>query len=101
MTCEHLIELEKALQQAGIRETFRGKPWQDHCREWVYFDCVLAARRIRRKFGLPDCVQEHAHVGKFDSDEAGFYCSMHHDAILGHHPSHASGPRWPRWFEWL
>lgn len=40
--CEHLIGLDKELKSLGIRETYRGQPWSENCREWAYYDCVLA-----------------------------------------------------------
>ena len=57
MTCEHLIELEKALLNAGARETSRGRAWSKNSREWVYFDCVLSNESIRQQFKLADCVR--------------------------------------------
>ena len=86
MTCEHLIALEEALLNARIAETFRGAPWSENCREWVYFDCYLPAAKLREKFKLDSCVTDHEHFGTHDGQEAGFVCSVHHDAVLGHHP---------------
>src|SRR5690606_33215024 len=86
MTCEHLEKLEQAIKAAGIEETFRGAPWSDNCREWVYFDCILPLEAIRRTYGLAECVKDHAHRGTHDGQEAGFVCEVHKDAIMGHHP---------------
>lgn len=86
MTCEHLIELERALLAAGIAETCRGAVWSRHCREWVYFDCVLALAPLREAFQLAECVQEHQLLGTHDGQECGFVCTQHQDAIMGHHP---------------
>jgi len=86
MTCEHLIELECAIQAAGIEETFRGAAWSQNCREWVYFNCVLPTTAIRDAFRLAACVKDHAHFGTHDGQEAGFVCEVHQDAVMGHHP---------------
>lgn len=86
MTCEHLMELEQAIIQAGIKETFRGRAWSHNCREWVYFDCFLPLERIRQTFNLAPCVQEHQLLDTYDGQEAGFVCLEHHDGIMGYHP---------------
>jgi len=86
MTCEHLIELERALIEAGIRETSRGQAWSRNCREWVYFDCFLPRPLIRQKFNLADCVKDHDHRGTHDGNESGLVCDIHNDGIMGHHP---------------
>ncbi len=93
MICEHLRELEAALVNAGFKEVFRGKAWSDHCREWVYFDCLLSLPALRAKFRLPPCVTDHIHRGTHDGQEAGFVCSEHDDAIMGVHPDGAAGRR--------
>jgi hypothetical protein len=83
MTCEHLIDLERALLAAGIKETSRGQAWSQNCREWVYFDCYLDTAAIRRRYKLPDLVEEHSHRGTHDGQEHGLVCSHCHDAIVG------------------
>ena len=85
MTCEHLRPLETELIAAGIRETFRGKPWSANCREWVYFDCFLDRRSIRKRLAFHDCVADHEHCGTHDGQEAGFVCTLCQDAIMGVH----------------
>jgi hypothetical protein len=90
MTCEHLIELDRALAEAGFKETFRGAAWSANCREWVYYDCVLDRDAIRRRYELAACVQDHEHRGTHDGQEAGFVCTVHHDGVMGLHPSAAS-----------
>ena len=94
MTCEHLIELEKAVATAGFRETFRGRAWSENSREWVYFDCILSNSAIRKKFRLAECVKDHAHLGTHDGQESGFVCEIHKDAVMGHHPDVDSGKPW-------
>lgn len=86
MVCEHLIEVEQAVRNAGFRETFRGRAWSQNCREWVYFDCFLPLETIRQTFNLASCVQNHEHLGTHDGQESGFICTSHHDGIMGHHP---------------
>lgn len=96
MVCEHLRALEEALLSAGIRETSRGQAWSAHCREWVYFDCVLDLAECRRLFDLADCVEEHRHLGTHDGCEAGLYCTLHEDGVMGRHPeAHPGGRSFP------
>lgn len=83
MTCQHLNELEAAIQARGIRETFRGKAWSDNCREWVYFDCYIDLAAVRRRFNVPSCVREHTHLGTHNGAERGFVCGECHDGIMG------------------
>jgi hypothetical protein len=83
MTCDHLRPLEQAILARGIRETFRGKPWSQNCREWVYFDCFIDTDAVRRSLALPACVGDHVHRGTHDGQERGLVCSICHDAIMG------------------
>jgi hypothetical protein len=85
MICHHLRDLERALQAAGIRETYRGTPWSRNCREWVYFDCRLDMAAIRHAFGLAECVSEHVNDDPKSGREAGLVCQSCHDAIIGVH----------------
>ena len=87
MTCEHLRHLEAEILAAGLHETFRGPAWSQNCREWVYFDCYLDRESIRKRLPLADCVHDHEHRGTHDGAEAGFVCTLCHDAIIGLHPS--------------
>jgi hypothetical protein len=86
MICEHLQELEQAMIADGAREVYRGRPWGQNCREWVYFDGVLDLAGLRKRFALADCVVDHVHRGTHDGCEAGFECTVHHDGIMGVHP---------------
>ncbi len=90
MTCEHLVALEKAILQAGFKETYRGAPWSANCREWVYFDCELPQAIIRAAFDFADCVKDHAHKGTHDGQESGFICEEHHDGLMGYYPGTVS-----------
>ena len=85
MVCEHLAELERALLEAGIAETFRGQAWTSNCREWVYFACYLDLAALRERFTFADCLQDHEHLGTHDGQEAGFVCTQCRDAVMGVH----------------
>ncbi len=52
MVCKHLKELEVAIKDVGIGETFRGKAWTNNCREWVYFDCYLDIESLKDRLIL-------------------------------------------------
>ena len=95
MTCVHLIAVETALIDAGVRETFRGQAWSENVREWVYFDITLDLARLRRTFDLPDFIEEHRHKGTHDGQEAGVVCTHCQDGVMGHHPSYRSHPTFP------
>ncbi|MBA4020454.1 MAG: hypothetical protein C0483_25110 [Pirellula sp.] len=87
MLCEHLVELERALLAAGIRETYRGQPWSSNCREWVYFACYLDLPALRQRFAFDECVRDHEHRGTHDGQEAGLVCFACCDAVMGVHAS--------------
>ena len=81
--CEHLAAVERALQAAGMPETYRGRPWSANCREWVYFDAELDLAELRHRHALPDFVVDHAHAGTVDGAERGFVCRRCDDAVMG------------------
>jgi hypothetical protein len=83
MVCEHLRPVEIALQTANIPETYRGQPWTENCREWVYFDCRLDLEALRQRFALPAFVKDHVHRGTHDGSERGLYCEACHDGVMG------------------
>ncbi len=83
--CEHLRPLEDELQRLGVKETYRGQPWSDNCREWVYFDCYLEIDTLRERLNLPDYVIHHCNDDQRSGTEEGFYCTQCHDAIVGLH----------------
>jgi len=89
--CEHLIKLENALKQRGMKETYRGKAWSNNCREWVYFDCQLDLTSLRKKFKLPSFVLDHVNDDNKSGMELGFYCDTCKDGIMGLHPHFAKG----------
>lgn len=83
MVCSHLRDLEKALVQRGIKETYRGQAWGKNCREWVYFDCYLDLESIKKRFVFPGFVVEHRHRGTHDGSESGLVCQKCNDAVMG------------------
>lgn len=85
MVCEHLVQLERELLEAGIKVTYRGQAWSKNCREFVYFDCILDRNKIRERLCFPDCVKDHEHVGTHSGSESGFYCAQCKDGIMGYH----------------
>ncbi len=89
--CEHLSSLDAELKQRGIRETFRGQPWSENCREWVYYDCLLDTNAIRKRLKLPECVSVHVNDDPRSGLEAGFVCDLCHDAVMGAHHDVAAG----------
>jgi hypothetical protein len=91
MVCEHLSALEQEILGRGLKETFRGQAWSNHCREWVYFDCYFDRSALRERFQFAECVSDHEHRGTFDGQEAGFVCHQCWDAIMGLHPEGAAG----------
>jgi hypothetical protein len=83
MVCPHLRQLEQALQTAGIRETSRGTPWSQNCREWVYFDTRLDVDALQRRFAFLPCVVVHENTDERSGLEKGFVCEECHDAVMG------------------
>jgi hypothetical protein len=86
MVCINLKLLEDALLERGYKVIFRGQAWAQNCREWVYFDCQLALADIRSVFSFESCIKDHRHRGTHDGSEQGFFCTVHLDGIMGHHP---------------
>ncbi len=95
MTCEHLIEVEQALIDAGMAITSRGQAWSK-VREWVYFDCVIDLAACRKLFELASCVEDHEHIGTHDGCELGLSCELCKDGVMGRHPElHSSDHHFP------
>ena len=85
--CPHLAPLEKELIQSKVKELFRGKAWSDNCREWVYFDCIFSLDEVSSRFHFDeDIIKRHIHQARHEGSEAGFYCTLCQDAIMGYHP---------------
>ncbi len=85
--CEHLIELERALIQKGIKETYRGQAWSENCNEWIYFDCILDFEKIKKRFNLPNFINFHSNDDVRSGLEQGLVCDKCKDAIIGIHSS--------------
>lgn len=83
MLCVHLADLEKAIMESGVKETYRGASWSENCREWVYFDVTLDTDALRQRFKLPDYVQLHENKDQRSGLERGFVCTLCHDAVMG------------------
>lgn len=83
MVCHHLRVLELALHAAQIRETSRGTPWSQNCREWVYFAVRLDVEALQRRFTFPSCVVVHENTDERSGLEMGFVCEECHDAVMG------------------
>jgi len=83
MVCGHLGALERALIESGAKETYRGRPWSQNCREWVYFDVVLDLAVLRERLALAPCVEDSENLDPKSGQERGLYCARCHDAIMG------------------
>jgi hypothetical protein len=88
--CEHLKPAEKYVRDQGGRVVSAGRPWSANCHVWVYFDTMLDSDRLIKGLGLDPCVQVHDHRGTHDGSERGIVCTIHHDGLMGPHPSDAS-----------
>ena len=83
MLCEHLKDIESDIIESGIAETYRGSPWTENCREWVYFDVVLDVKKIIEKYQSAPCVVIHENLDPKSGQERGVFCELCHDAIMG------------------
>lgn len=89
--CDHLLKLDLELKNRGIKETSRGQPWTLNCREWVYYDCVLNLEKLKTRFAFPDFITIHVNNDERSGLEAGFYCELCQDAVIGHHEKFSAG----------
>ncbi len=89
--CEHLTPLDIELKARKIMETYRGQAWSRNCREWAYYDCVLELDKLKARYNFPDFITIHVNDDNKSGMEAGFYCSLCHDAIMGSHPDMGNG----------
>lgn len=83
MICSHLKALETELLTSGLRETYRGTPWSQNCREWVYFDVVLDTASLAARMQFDPCVQISENLDPKSGTERGFYCTQCKDAVMG------------------
>jgi hypothetical protein len=85
--CEHLTPVLHHLIAEGRKIVSCGRPWSDNCHVWIYFESVLECEGLVAKFGATDAVQIHDHRGTHDGAERGLVCRVHHDGLMGMHPS--------------
>lgn len=90
MLCKYLQSLHDGLQEAGIKETFRGEVWPN-TNEWVYFDAVLDIKSLREQHQIPSFVRHQDYEGTHDGHESGFYCGKCKMGVMGVHPDHSKG----------
>jgi hypothetical protein len=83
MVCAHLAAVEAEVVASGAKETYRGQPWSDNCREWVYFDVVLDVDALRRRLKLAPCVEVHENTDPRSGTERGLVCTRHQDGVIG------------------
>src|SRR4051812_11061384 len=88
--CEHLQPLADYLKERSVPVTWRGQPWTQNCREWVYYDCVLEPQSLKTKLGLESFIQVHDYVDIKAGSELGLFCDECKDAIIGIHPTSPS-----------
>ncbi|HTM52345.1 MAG TPA: hypothetical protein VL285_26800 [Bryobacteraceae bacterium] len=85
--CRHLTAAEQYIRSAGGKLVSCGRPWSAHCHLWAYFDAQLDCEGLIEGLGLDPCVRIHDHRGTHDGSERGLVCTIHHDALLGPHPT--------------
>lgn len=69
--CEHLQKAEDYLLSQGFIITWRGQPWSDNCREWVYFDSILATEELKTKLPPDACIETHEYYDMKAGPEPG------------------------------
>lgn len=87
--CIHLDQLENHLKEKRVKETNRGKVWGDEFGEWAYFACRMDLEKARKKFYIPDFVENHSNDDARSGLEMGFYCPQCKYAIMTAHPKQA------------
>jgi hypothetical protein len=86
--CAHLRPAEAALREAGFGETYRGQPWTDRCRNWVYYDRIVPVDDLlARQLYDPNIVTVHRNLDQRSGTEMGLYCTLHHDGLMGPLPT--------------
>jgi hypothetical protein len=90
--CEHLSQAERYILSQGAKVVSCCRPWSENCHIWVYFDAMLDCERLIQGLGLDACIVIHDHRGTHEGSERGLVCSVHHDGLMGPHPSDA-GPQ--------
>jgi hypothetical protein len=85
--CRHLAGAEQYIRGAGGKLVACCRPWSAHCHLWAYFDAQLDCESLIEGLGLDPCVRIHDHRGTHDGSERGLICTVHHDGLLGPHPT--------------
>lgn len=93
--CIHLKPAEEYIKSKGIPEFWRGQPWTNNCREWVYFDCLFSPLDLKNKLGLDDCVTIHDYYDIKAGSERGLFCEICKDGVMGIHPDSGNTPGKP------
>ena len=88
--CEHLASAERYILGQGAKVVSCCQPWSENCHIWVYFDALLDCERLVQGLKLDACVVIHDHRGTHEGSERGLVCNIHHDALMGPHPSDAA-----------
>ena len=87
LQCTHLQPVQQYLSSLHIKITYRGQPWGNNCRDWIYYDCIVSAKRLIERLKLDTCVEVHDYQDIKVGSEMGLYCRQCQDAILGPHPN--------------
>lgn len=87
LVCKHLSTLESELKSSNILETFNGQAWSLNCRQWIYYDCYIDIINLRKRIKLEECVVDYEYLDFKVGSEAGLYCTVCKDAIIGIHKS--------------
>lgn len=85
--CEHLRTLRDEVLRAGAHIHDAGQLWGTGSRLWFYLDVVLDPNSLHRRLGLDACVVVAKNEDPRSGPELGLECKVHHDAIVGPHPS--------------
>jgi len=88
--CEHLAGALQYILDQGAQISSCGQAWSKNCHIWVYFDTLLDCGALIKGLALDPCVRIHDHRGTHEGSERGLKCTVHHDALMGPHPSNAS-----------
>lgn len=84
--CQHLKKAEEYIRASGVKEYWRGQPWTDNCREWIYFDALFDPADLKEKLQLDACVGVHDYFDPKAGSEFGLFCRVCKDGVMGLHP---------------
>lgn len=85
--CTHLEKVVEYLTHHAIKEAWRGQPWTDNCREWIYYDAVLDPVFLQRHLSLDACIEMHDYSDIKAGSERGLFCTICKDGVMGMHPN--------------